>query len=106
MTTPDGPLYEPFASAFESHAAASAYNAHYDRPAMFDLIGDVSGARVPDVGCGPGFYAEWFTSAGARLTAFDSSPEMVSLASLALGRTPTYESGIVRPHSAGGRRFL
>jgi hypothetical protein len=38
VATPREPLYEPFATAFESHAATSAYNAynaHYDRPATF-----------------------------------------------------------------------
>lgn len=86
MTAPDVPLYEPFAAAFESHAVTSAYNAHYDRPAMFDLVGDVSGIRVLDVGCGPGLYAEKFVSEGALVTAFDSSPEMVTLTRARVGQ--------------------
>jgi ubiquinone/menaquinone biosynthesis C-methylase UbiE len=85
VTAPGEPLYEPFATAFESHAATSAYNAHYDRPAMFDLMGNVSGKWVLDVGCGPGLYAERFIAEGARVTAFDSSPEMVSLARARMG---------------------
>lgn len=50
-------MYEPFAAAFERHAEDSAYNAHYDRPAMLRLLGEVRGLRVLDAGCGPGFYA-------------------------------------------------
>jgi 2-polyprenyl-3-methyl-5-hydroxy-6-metoxy-1,4-benzoquinol methylase len=78
-------LYEPFAEAFESHAACGAYNAHYDRPAVLDLIGEVDGLRVLDAGCGPGFYASELVARGAEVTAFDSSPTMVSLAQARLG---------------------
>ena len=85
MTHPEPPLYEPFDAAFESHATVSAYNAHYDRPAMLNLIGDASGRRVLDVGCGPGLYAEELIARGALVTGFDSSPEMVSLARARLG---------------------
>jgi ubiquinone/menaquinone biosynthesis C-methylase UbiE len=73
-------MYEPFAFEFEAHAQSSAYNAHYDRPALLDLIGEVAGLRVLDVGCGPGLYAEELLERGATVTAFDSSPEMVKLA--------------------------
>jgi ubiquinone/menaquinone biosynthesis C-methylase UbiE len=73
-------MYEPFAFEFEAHAQSSAYNAHYDRPAVLDLIGEVAGLRVLDVGCGPGLYVEELLERGATVTAFDSSPEMVKLA--------------------------
>jgi SAM-dependent methyltransferase len=86
VTAPDAPQYEPFAIAFESHAATSAYNAHYDRPAMVDLMGDVGGMRVLDLGCGPGFYAERLVADGAFVTACDSSPEMVALATARVGQ--------------------
>jgi ubiquinone/menaquinone biosynthesis C-methylase UbiE len=79
------PLYEPFAGAFETHASESAYNAHYDRPAMLDLMGDVHGSRVLDVGCGPGLYAEQLIARGAVVTAFDASPEMVRLTRARVG---------------------
>lgn len=79
------PMYEPFAEAFERHAAASAYNAHYDRPAVLDLVGPVDGFRVLDAGCGPGLYAEELTRRGAQVSAFDSSPSMVDLARRRLG---------------------
>jgi len=81
----DVPLYEPFARAFELHASESAYNAHYDRPAMLELMGDVHGVRVLDVGCGPGLYAEQLIARGAVVTAFDASPEMVRLTRARVG---------------------
>lgn len=79
------PLYEPFADGYEDHARESAYNAFYDRPAVLELIGDVAGKRVLDVGCGPGFYAEELTQRGAEVVGFDSSPTMVDLARQRVG---------------------
>ena len=78
-------MYEPFAAAFEQHAGTSAYNAHYDRPAVLALLGDVAGMRVLDAGCGPGFYAEALAEAGASVTAFDASPDLVRRARLRVG---------------------
>src|SRR3954453_21265191 len=42
--------YEEMASAYAHHAGDSPYNAHYDRPAVLALIGDVDGRRVLDAG--------------------------------------------------------
>jgi SAM-dependent methyltransferase len=78
-------MYEPFAEAFELHAKDSAYNAHYDRPAMLRLLGDVRGLRVLDAGCGPGFYAEALADGGAQVTAFDASPDLVRRAQARVG---------------------
>src|ERR1700712_1826988 len=80
-----GPMYEPFAAAFERHAEDSAYNAHYDRPAVLGLLGDVRGLRVLDVGCGPGFYLAALADAGASVTGFDASPDLVRRARLRIG---------------------
>ena len=38
------------------------------------------GARVLDLGCGPGQYAEWFARQGFAVDALDASAEMVALA--------------------------
>jgi SAM-dependent methyltransferase len=73
-------MYEPFADAFGEHAATSAYNAHYDRPVVLDLVGDADGLRVLDAGCGPGLLASELVAAGATVTAFDASPRLVTLA--------------------------
>ncbi|WP_092377509.1 class I SAM-dependent methyltransferase [Micromonospora phaseoli] len=85
MSHPTEPMYESFAAEFEAHARDGAYNAHYDRPAVLDLLGDLTGARVLDVGCGPGLYAEELLARGAVVTGFDASPEMVRLTSRRLG---------------------
>lgn len=85
MDDSDQPLYEPVAKAFETHALVSAYNAHYDRPAVLNLLGDIRGRRVLDVGCGPGLYSEQLVARGAVVTAFDASPGMVTLARARVG---------------------
>src|SRR3954447_2369295 len=85
VNQPEASMYEPFAAAFELHAEDSAYNAHYDRPAMLELLGDVRGMRVLDLGCGPGFYAEALADRGALVTAFDASPDLVRRARLRVG---------------------
>jgi len=81
------PQYDAFAAEFEQHARVSPYNASYDRPALLDLLGDVSGRRVLDVGCGPGLHATELLARGALVSGFDESPEMVRLARARLGST-------------------
>jgi SAM-dependent methyltransferase len=74
------PQYEVFADAFLAHAADGFANAHYDRPACLELLGDVAGRHVLDAACGPGLYAAELVRRGARVTGFDHSPRMVALA--------------------------
>jgi ubiquinone/menaquinone biosynthesis C-methylase UbiE len=73
------PQYEVFADEFLDHASQGFFNAFYDRPACLELLGDVSGARVLDVACGPGLYAEELVRRGATVVGFDQSPRMVEL---------------------------
>ena len=70
-------MYDAFADSFAGHAEFSAYNAHYDRPAVLDLLGDVAGARILDVGCGSGLYAAELVRRGADVIGFDSSARLV-----------------------------
>jgi SAM-dependent methyltransferase len=81
MTPPaDPPLYDGFADWYAVQAEVGPYNALYDRPAVLELLGDVKGQSVFDVGCGPGLYAEELLARGAKVVALDESPEMVRLA--------------------------
>ncbi|MFN8223721.1 MAG: class I SAM-dependent methyltransferase [Gaiellales bacterium] len=77
--------YDEMASVFEQHARDSPYNAHYDRPSVLALLGDVRGLRVLDAGCGPGLYAEELVARGAEIVAVDGSEAMVELARRRLG---------------------
>jgi|HubBroStandDraft_1064217.scaffolds.fasta_scaffold51390_5 SAM-dependent methyltransferase len=73
--------WDEIAEDYEHHAAGNACNALYDRPAVLDLLGPVTGRRVLDVGCGPGLYAEELARRGAQVVGLDQSGEMVRLAS-------------------------
>ena len=73
-------VYDSMAGMYEAHVASSAYNAHYERPALLSMLGDVSGKRVLDAACGPGLVVEELVSRGASVVAFDASEEMLELA--------------------------
>lgn len=72
--------YDEMGEHFLAHAEDSAYNAHYDRPAVLHALGDVAGRRVLDAACGPGLYAEALVGAGAEVLGFDASERQVELA--------------------------
>ncbi|MBI2878047.1 MAG: methyltransferase domain-containing protein [Candidatus Tectomicrobia bacterium] len=50
------------------------------RPIVDDLLGDVSGKRVLDAGCGGGTYSRKLASLGAIVTGIDGSANMISIA--------------------------
>jgi ubiquinone/menaquinone biosynthesis C-methylase UbiE len=90
--------YDDLAEAYERAAQHNAYNAHYDRPAVLALAGDVCGLRVLDAGCGPGLYAEQLVAHGADVMAIDASEEMVRLARRRLGDGAVVEQAdLARP---------
>jgi SAM-dependent methyltransferase len=74
-------VFDAFAEDYLDHARDSPYNAHYDRPAVLEMLGSVEGLRVLDAGCGPGLYARELVAGGVRsVVGVDQSPEMVRLA--------------------------
>lgn len=89
------PQYDAFADQFLRHAADGFYNAHCDRPACLELLGDVAGKHVLDAACGPGLYAEELLHRGAHVTGFDQSPRMIELCE---ERCP---AGFFRVHDLG-----
>ena len=72
--------YDAMGRDYQDRAADSAYNAHYDRPAVLTALGAIRGLRVLDAACGPGLYTQELIARGAVVTAFDASPVMVDLA--------------------------
>jgi 2-polyprenyl-3-methyl-5-hydroxy-6-metoxy-1,4-benzoquinol methylase len=86
-------VYDEFAEEYERHAVNAIYNAHYDRPVVLELLGDVDGRRLLDAGCGPGLYSEELVRRGAEVTAVDTSAQQVALARRRLG-----ESAVIRQH--------
>ncbi len=49
-------------------------------PRLLDFLGDVSGQRVLDAGCGDGYLARFLAARGARVTGIDISPQLISSA--------------------------
>lgn len=77
--------FEALADEFAALAETKAHNAYYERPATLSMLPDVTGLRVLDAGCGPGFYAEWLLDRGADVVAVDVSDRMVAIAKERLG---------------------
>ena len=77
--------YDSFAEAYSAQNETGLFNAHYERPAMLRLAGDVAGRRILDAGCGSGPLAAVLRDAGADVTGLDVSAAMVDLARQRLG---------------------
>lgn len=65
------------------------FNTEYERPVTLELLGDVSGKRILDAGCGPGSFAQLLVKKGATVYAIDASAEMVHSAKETLGDLAT-----------------
>ncbi len=90
--------YDGFAGSYSTDNESSLFNAYYERPAMIELVGDVSGDRVLDAGCGSGPLAAALLARGAIVTGFDSSSAMVKLARRRLGKdVPLHVADLSRP---------
>lgn len=77
--------YDRFAAAYAEENDNSLANAHYERPAMLALAGDVAGRNILDAGCGSGTLSKALRDLGATVTGIDASARMLDLARLRLG---------------------
>ncbi len=77
--------YDAFAAAYAHANETGLFNAYYTRPAVLGLLGDVTGRRILDAGCGHGPIAADLRDRGAHVSGFDASPAMVQLAQERLG---------------------
>lgn len=82
MTAAD---YDGFAETFSAQNDSGFFDAHYARPEMLRLAGDVSGRRILDAGCGSGPISAALLAKGALVTGFDVSAAMIELACQRLG---------------------
>lgn len=82
MTATD---YDRFAAAYAAENESGLFNAYYERPAVLGLVGEVSGRRILDAGCGSGPLSEALRARGAVVTGVDASAAMVDLARQRLG---------------------
>lgn len=72
-------------ATFAARADAPGLNALHDRPAVLELIGDVDGLTIADLGCGAGHYIVDLVSLGADVTGVEGSAELVANAKSRLG---------------------
>jgi SAM-dependent methyltransferase len=77
--------YDGFAEGYTAANENSLVNAHYERPAMLALAGDVAGRRILDAGCGAGSLIAALRERGADVTGIDKSAGMLELARRRLG---------------------
>ncbi len=77
--------YDSFAEAYAAENENNLVNAHYERPAMLALAGDVDGRRILDAGCGSGSLSAALRERGAAVTGVDASAAMLALARRRLG---------------------
>ena len=81
--SPTSSQYDHFA---DDYADGGPYNEFYERPAMLELLGEVEGLKVLDVGCGSGVLTHRLLEAGASVIGIDASLEMLERAKARVGR--------------------
>jgi SAM-dependent methyltransferase len=90
--------YDGFAREYARYSESNPFNAHYERPAILSLAGDVRGLRVLDAGCGPGAHAAELTQRGATVTGVDLSVQMLDIARERLGpNVPLHQADLSQP---------
>ena len=77
--------YDHIAEGYSAENETSLPNAYYERPAMLELAGDVTGRRILDAGCGSGPLFSALRDRGAIVTGIDASAGMLELARRRLG---------------------
>ncbi|MGO8893578.1 MAG: class I SAM-dependent methyltransferase [Streptosporangiaceae bacterium] len=85
IASPTGGDYDAYAEAYAPNVAwrerDGAGNDPFGiLPPMLDLLGDLSGQRVLDAGCGEGYLARVLAASGARITGIDISPRLIEQA--------------------------
>ncbi|WP_240778026.1 class I SAM-dependent methyltransferase [Nonomuraea basaltis] len=77
--------YDRLAEGYTAENETSILNAYYERPAMLELAGDVTGRRILDAGCGAGPLFSELRDRGAIVTGIDASAGMLEMARRRLG---------------------
>lgn len=68
-------------AAFDRYTSTEdSYSENVERPVIESLLGDLTGQRALDLGCGSGTYATRLAARGARVTGVDLSATMLGLA--------------------------
>jgi SAM-dependent methyltransferase len=87
--------YDGFAEAYAAETESNLINGYYVRPAVLDLVAEVAGRRILDVGCGAGPLLEALRERGAIVTGVEPSAKMLELARQRLGEDAAlYQAGL------------
>ena len=78
-------VYDSIAEGYAAENETSLLNAYYERPAMLELAGHVTGRRILDAGCGSGPLFAALRDRGAIVTGIDASEGMLEQARRRLG---------------------
>ena len=76
----DDAIYRDHAERYARLSEHSPPNAHYDRPAILRLVGDIRGKRVLELGCAAGVLTAQLADRGADVLALDKEPRLVAFA--------------------------
>jgi len=68
------------ADDWAAHADENDYRNHFLFPLTFELLGEVRGLRVLDVGCGEGGHTRELAVRGAKVVGLDGSPRLITIA--------------------------
>ncbi|MFD4351694.1 class I SAM-dependent methyltransferase [Nocardia sp. NPDC058518] len=82
---PSASAYDSFAEGYTAENETGLLNAYYNRPALLELAGDVTGRRILDAGCGSGPLFAALRDRGAVVTGIDASARMLDQARRRLG---------------------
>lgn len=96
MTDGDENAYDAFAQAYAKSNESNAWNAHYERPAILRLVGDVAGRRVLDAGCGAGAHTAALVERGGQVIGVDSSAGLLAIAADRLQGAARFEQADLR----------
>src|SRR6185295_9499379 len=72
--------WDTIADDWVTHADSSDYQNLFLVPRMLQMVGDVNGRRVLDLGCGEGRYSRELARRGARVTGVDASARLIEVA--------------------------
>jgi 2-polyprenyl-3-methyl-5-hydroxy-6-metoxy-1,4-benzoquinol methylase len=104
MNEHTGASYEGLAGKYAATVDTKPWNAYYERPAVISLLPSLMNAKVLDVGCGSGWYAQYLLSCGAAVTAFDINSEFVTLTRTRVGVRARTASRLAKHSATTGRR--
>ena len=72
--------WDAVADDWVSHADENDYRNYFLMPFTLELLGDVRGLRILDLGCGEGGYSRELAARGSRVVGVDGSARLVAVA--------------------------